>query len=178
MKQLQLANNQELIIHRAKPEDAPRILAFLDQISIESEYLTFGRGEFGITLEQEIKFIEALSRSDNQLMICAFLDDTVVAQLSFSGGSRPRTRHTGEFGVSVMKKYWRLGIATELIKYMLEWARDTRIIRKVNLRVRSDHEGAIRLYESLGFTYEGTTTREFCITSTFYDSIHMGLEID
>lgn len=178
MKYVQLKNGQKLLIRKAKPDDAPKIIAYIDQIGDETEYLTFGRGEFGITEEQEAKFIEAVLKLDNQLMICAIVEGRVVGLLNFAGGSRPRTKHTGEFGVSVLKKYWRMGIASELITYLLKWAKGTDLVSKVNLRVRSDHKGAIKLYESFGFVYEGTVTREFYINGKFYDSIHMGLEID
>ncbi|HKM42597.1 MAG TPA: GNAT family protein [Limnochordia bacterium] len=178
MKEVQLHNGQKLIIRKATPDDASHIIAYIDQISRETDYLTFGPGEFGISVDQEIAFIESVQNSDNQLMICAFVDHAIVGQLTFMGGSRPRTRHTGELGVSVLKKDWRLGVGTELIKYSLNWAKETHIVRKVNLRVRSDNAGAIRLYESLGFVYEGKKTREFSVDGIFYDSIHMGIEIN
>ncbi|HBF99978.1 MAG TPA: N-acetyltransferase [Firmicutes bacterium] len=177
MKRLLLRNGEELIVRQAMPEDAPHIIAYIDQISTETGYLTFGSGEFGVTVEQEGDFIEGLLESDNKLMILAFIESKLVGQLTFMGGSRPRIKHTGELGLSVLQEYWRQGIGTELIKYLLAWARDTRIIRKVNLRVRSDNMGAIRLYESLGFVYEGTITRQFYIDGAFFDSIHMGMEI-
>ncbi len=178
MKQVQLKNVQELIIRQALPEDALEIIAYIEQISAETENLTFGPGEFGISEEQEVKFIEGLLESDNQVMILAFIGNMLVAHLSFTGGSRPRIRHKGELGISVFQEHWRKGIGTELVKYLLAWAVGTGIIRKVNLRVRSDNTGAIRLYESLDFVYEGTTTREFNVDGKFYDSIHMGIEID
>nr|NLJ01914.1 GNAT family N-acetyltransferase [Bacillota bacterium] len=178
MKQFRLHNGEELTIRRAKPEDAPDIVAFIEQISAETDYLTFGPGEFGITAEQEAQFIESVIESDNKLMIHAFLEGRLVGQLTFMGGARPRTRHVGELGITVLKDYWRLGIGTELIRYCLEWAKQSRVVRKVNLRVHSDNTGAISLYEKLGFVCEGTTTRQFYLDGTFYDCIYMGIEID
>lgn len=178
MKRVQLDDGQDLVIRKAMPEDASDIIAYIDQISAETNNLTFGPGEFGIAVDQEIQFIEGLLESENKLMILAFMENKLVGQLTIMGGSRPRIRHTGALGISVLQEYWRQGIGTELIRYALAWAKETGIIRKVNLKVRSDNIGAIRLYESLGFVYEGTTTREFVIEEKFYDSIHMGLEID
>lgn len=178
MKRVQLHGGHDLEIRKANPDDASDIIVYIDQISRETEYLTFGRGEFGITVEQEVQFIEGLLESDNKLMLLAFLENKLIGQLTLMGGSRPRIKHTGELGISVLQEYWRQGIATELIRYSLAWAKETGIIRKVNLKVRSDNRGAIRLYESLGFVYEGTTTREFYMDGAFYDSIHMGIEID
>ncbi|NLL41736.1 MAG: GNAT family N-acetyltransferase [Firmicutes bacterium] len=177
MKRVRLQSGQELTIRQAIPADAEEILAYIEQISAETDYLTFGPGEFGITAEQEGIFIDTLTKSDNKLMILAFLENKLVGHLTFMGGSRPRTRHAGELGVSVLRNYWRLGIGTKLIRCCLDWANKAGI-RKVNLRVRSDNTGARHLYEKLGFVYEGKTTREFCLDGKFYDVIHMGIEID
>lgn len=178
MNGIKLANGQALTIRKAQSEDAATIIHFIDQISKESDYLTFGEGEFGISEEEEVKFIQDMANSDNRLMICGFIEDKMVGQLSFSGGARPRIKHTGEFGVSVLKTYWGLGIGTALINYMIKWAEDSGTIRKINLGVRGDNQGAICLYQSLNFVYEGTRTREFFVDGKFYDSIQMGLEIN
>ena len=84
----------------------------------------------------------------------------------------------GEFGVSVLKEYWHLGIGRSLILFLLTWCRDSKVIRKVNLKVREDHRIGITLYEKLGFKKEGIITRYFCINDNFYDAIIMGMEID
>lgn len=178
MEKFKLANDQTLTIREARSEDAATIIRFINQISKESDYLTFGEGEFGISEEGEAEFIKAIEKSDNRLMICGFIEEEMVGQLSFSGGARPRIKHTGEFGVSVLKTYWGLGIGTALVNYMIQWAMDSGIIRKINLRVRSDNQVAIHLYRSLNFVYEGTITRDFFVNGKFYDSIQMGLEID
>lgn len=178
MSSFQLSTGKPLVIREAKKEDAPVIIDYINKVCKETDNLTFGEGEFGITVDNEVEFIEGILKSDNQLMICAFIEENLVGQLTFNAGHRPRVSHAGEFGITVLKEYWGLGIGTELIKYMIHWAKETGIIRKINLRVRSDNQGAIRLYQSLNFVYEGTITREFLIDGKFYDSLHMGMEID
>ncbi|MBO0797135.1 MAG: GNAT family N-acetyltransferase, partial [Ktedonobacteraceae bacterium] len=91
---------------------------------------------------------------------------------------RPRTRHAGEFGISVLRKYWNLGIGGRMLTYLIDWARQSGIIRKINLRVRVDNLPAIHLYEKHGFVREGHITREFYLHGQFVDSYVMGLEID
>ncbi|NQF14857.1 GNAT family N-acetyltransferase [Brevibacillus sp. HB1.3] len=77
-------------------------------------------------------------------------------RLCFRGGIRSRTQHVGEFGES-----------------LLEWAKESKVIRKINLKVRSDNDSAIHLYKKLGFKEIGTLTREFLIGDTFYDCRYM-----
>jgi len=54
----------------------------------------------------------------------------------------------------------------------------SKIIRKINLTVRNDNIGAIKLYEQFGFLKEGLNTRTLQINEKFYDAIMMGLKID
>ncbi|WIV11534.1 GNAT family protein [Proteiniborus sp. MB09-C3] len=178
MKQFELKNGDTVIIRKANKSDAGAVLNYIDMVSEESDYLTFGQGEFDKTIEQEEYFIDNISKQNNALFIIAETKGKVVGNLNFSGGARPRIVHTGEFGVSVLKDYWGQGIGAQLIKYMIEWCKQSRIIRKINLRVRSDNFSAIHLYKKLGFKEEGVITRDFFINNRFYDSISMGLNID
>ena len=71
-----LKNGQTLIIREAEVGDATEIINFVNQISGETEYLTFGEGEFEINEAEEVEFIKSISKSSNGLMICAFLGNT------------------------------------------------------------------------------------------------------
>jgi RimJ/RimL family protein N-acetyltransferase len=178
MKHVKLNDGKTIIIRAAEKSDAANMLEYIDNISNESDNLTFGPGEFGITLEQEEEFIDNISRQDNSLFIIAEYGGKIVGNLNFSSGKRPRIMHTGEFGVSVLRDYWGKGLGAELIKYLIDWSENNGIVRKINLRVRTDNISAIHLYKKLGFKVEGTITRDLRINDKFYDTLHMGLEID
>lgn len=169
---------KDLFIRKAVKEDAAALLEYMYKIGGESDYLTFGEGELNISLDSEETIIEDNLNSDNQLFLVAVIDGKIVGNLHFHSGSRPRIKHSGEFGISVLKEYWGHGIGTELLKYMLDWAKSSKIIRKVNLRLRSDNERAFHLYSKLGFKIEGLITRDFFIDGAYFDSIAMGLLID
>jgi RimJ/RimL family protein N-acetyltransferase len=178
MNELKLPNGERVEIRPARWTDASELIEYLERISDESDNLTFGPGEFGITVEQEEDFLDNISKQNNAIYIVAHNEEKIVGSLSFTGGSRPRIAHTGEFGVSVLKEYWGNGIGTELIKYLLEWCKKSGVVRKVNLRVRTDNFNAIHVYKKLGFIEEGVITREFLINSNFYDTLSMGICID
>jgi len=178
MKQAKLINGDIVIIKPAKKSDAIGILDYVNTISSESDFLTFGQGEFIMSVEQEEEFLDNTSRQSNGIYIVAEIGSKIIGTSSFSGGARPRISHTGEFGVSVLKEYWGNGIGTELIKYLIEWSKQSKIIRKINLRVRNDNLSAIHIYKKLGFTVEGVITRDFKIKERFYDALFMGYTID
>ncbi|MCY6483808.1 GNAT family protein [Clostridium aestuarii] len=177
MKEIKV-KDEKIIIRKANKADAKALIEYLNVIGGESDFLTFAAGEFGRNVYEEEEFIENALKKENALFIIAEIHGKVVGNLNFSGGPRERNAHVGEFGVSVLKEYWGNGIGEELIKYLITWSKDSGIIRKINLRVRTDNALGIKLYKKLGFLEEGIVKRDFLINGKFYDSLLMGLLID
>jgi RimJ/RimL family protein N-acetyltransferase len=169
-----LKDGRVLLIRAAAVEDARALLDFSDGVSGESDFLSFGPGEFELTEPQEQEFIRGCLAADNQLFLMGVMDGEVVAVLVFTGGRRKRIRHCGEFGVSVRKTHWGLGIGSFMLDALIEWARGAGVITKINLRVRTDNERAIQLYERKGFVVEGTLRREMLLDGTYHDHYWMG----
>ncbi len=178
MKNIILKDGREMTIRRATRSDASKMVQYVSVIGGESDNLTFGLNEFEITPEREELIIESMNSKDNSIMIIGEIDGQIVSMLSMSCGIRPRTRHVGEFGISVRRPYWSLGIGNAMITYLIDWAKNTNIVRKVNLKARSDNANAIALYKKHGFKEEGVSTRDLYINGGFYDCMIMGLEID
>lgn len=170
-------NDKKVIIRQANKSDAKAIIEYLNIIGGESDFLTFGMGQFGRSVTEEEKFIDNALKKENALFIIAEINGKVIGNLNFSGGLRERNAHVGEFGVSILKKYWGNGIGEELIKYLISWGKRLAIIRKINLRVRTDNIRGINLYKKFAFLEEGTIKRDFLINGKFYDSLLMGLLI-
>ncbi len=166
-----------LLIREADGNDAHAILTYLDMVCGETDFLTFGPGEFHLTQKEEKEYLETCREAENCLYLLAFLDGEIVGSLAFDASSRPRIRHVGEFGISVLKEHWGLGIASALIDALLEWARHGGIIKKINLRVRADNHRAIALYQRKGFVIEGRLKKAFFVDDVYYDNFCMGLEI-
>lgn len=177
MKELILKDNSKLIIRAVEITDAANLIEYLKKIGTESDFLTFGENEINLSIEEEEAFIESGKKANNSLFIIAEIDGKILGSLTFRGGVRSRTEHFGELGVSVLKDYWSLSIGRLLLEYLLEWAKETNIIKKINLKVRTDNLRAISLYEKFGFRREGLITRYFCIDGIFYDVIEMGIEV-
>jgi RimJ/RimL family protein N-acetyltransferase len=170
-------DGRTLLIREAWGRDARAVLAYLDLISQETDFLSFGPGEFNLTQKEEFDYLEKCLGAENCLYLIALLEETVIGTLSFEAGTRPRIQHAGEFGISVLRKYWGIGVASSLIDSLLEWSIDGNIIRKINLRVRADNNRAITLYKLKGFVVEGTLKNEIFTNDTYYDNLWMGLEI-
>jgi RimJ/RimL family protein N-acetyltransferase len=173
-----LKNNLWLTLRRAEPKDAEKVLAYLNQVASESENITFGPGELGLSLEEERAFLRQTTESPTSFYVIAEIAGEIAGTLSFNAGKRPRLQHAGEFGMTVLRRYWNLGIGSRMLAYLIDWARETGTIRKINLRVRVDNLPAIHLYEKYGFVQEGRLTREFYLHGQFVDAYIMGLQLD
>lgn len=175
---LMLKNDFHLTLRRAEARDAEQLLGFIDQVASESENITFGPGEFGLSVEEERAFLQQNAEAPTSFYLIAEAAGEIAGTLTFSTGKRPRLQHAGEFGMTVLRKYWNRGIGSQMLAYLIEWARQSGTIRKINLRVRVDNLPAIHLYEKYGFVQEGRLSREFYLHGQFVDVYMMGLQLD
>jgi RimJ/RimL family protein N-acetyltransferase len=167
-------NDKELLVRRAEKADASEILLLLNKAGGESENLSYGENQLDISLAQEEEYIEKHNQSSNSLLIVAVYNDKIVGILNFSGGSRERIAHCGMFGMSVLKDYWGIGIGTSLLDFMLDWAEETEVIKKIELQVKIDNKRAIELYKKMGFSIEGRLKKSIKIKDEFFDTLYMG----
>jgi RimJ/RimL family protein N-acetyltransferase len=172
---IEIKDGGSVLIREAGAGDAAALLEYVERVSAESDYLTFAPGEFELTVEQEEIFLEESQLSDNKLYIIALLDDDLVGALSFAAGSRSRVRHSGELAMSVRNEQWGKGVGSALIDVLIDWARNSGVITKLNLRVRIDNLAAVHLYQKKGFTEEGLIRKAIRIDDTYHDLYWMGL---
>jgi RimJ/RimL family protein N-acetyltransferase len=176
--ELKLRDGRSARIRRAVPDDAGPVLEYLRTVGGETPNLTFGAEGPGLSESEERDYLARVARSDNSLAILAVVAGAIVGGLTFDGGHRPRLRHGGELGISVAQAYAGLGIGRAMIEYMIGWAEQGGIVRKINLKVRADNAVAIRLYERMGWVHEGRTTRDTLIDGQFNDCLLMGRAVD
>lgn len=178
MKTYPLKDESILLIREAEVDDAAALLSYLRTVGGETSFLTFSADDFNTTLEQEEAFIREARAVANKLMLVGIVEGEIVSALTFSGGPRPRIAHVGEFGISVLKKHWSKGIAAKMINELIAWAKNSGVIKKINLKVNVENENAANLYRKLGFVEEGIVTRDIFVEGQFRDSYLMGLAID
>lgn len=173
----ELKNGRFVIIREADPSDAKELLVFVNRVGGESDYLAFGAGEFELTEAEEADFLSKCNAAETHIYLVAVIADEIIGTLHFSTARRDRFRHSGELGMSVSKQHWGQGIGSRLVEVLLEWAKQTNIVKKVNLRVRTDNQRAIQLYKSKGFQAEGTLSNEMYVGGSYYDLYAMGLNL-
>lgn len=143
-----------LLIREATPEDAQAMLDYGNLVGGESPYLTFGAEGLGITLEEEVALLTRMQTDPFARMYLAILDGEIVGMASYSRMRRPRLEHRASLALSVRRSHWGRGIGTQLMRELLAVLKALGCTL-VTLEVISENERALRLYESLGFTYYG-----------------------
>lgn len=165
----------KIVIEEASIGDASTLVAYVERISGESDFLSFGPGEFGVTVEEEKGILEDYRLSAHKLYLVARIDDDIVGTLTFDAGHRPRMAHCGGIGMSVRRDFWSEGIGSLLIDELIRRSVANGVVKKINLLVRTDNDRAIGLYRKKGFLIEGTITKDTCVNGRYFDHHLMGL---
>jgi RimJ/RimL family protein N-acetyltransferase len=173
-----IKNGDELIIRRGQVKDAKSIYKFGNLVGGESDNLTFGENEYPFTIRRLRAFLASNKISNQNLLCVGILRNQIVSVITLSTNHSKRMSHRADIGISVLKQYWGIGIASAMFEYVINWVKRTHTIRKLDLEVRSDNLFAIHLYEKFGFIYEGRITRGLHINGEFFDLVVMGLLID
>ncbi len=167
-------DNESLIIDHAKQIDAEAIIKFLNAVGGETNFLTFGKNEFHVSIEEEKELITECLEKQKKLMLVAKIRKNIVGQLFMDRSAKARLEHIGNFGISIAKPYWGKGIAEKMLEILIKWASLGGIAR-LELQVLTENERAISLYKKFGFEIEGTIRRAHKITNNFYDAHIMSL---
>jgi RimJ/RimL family protein N-acetyltransferase len=174
---LSLPDGRPLRLRHLVEGDAETSLRYLEAVAGESDYLSFGPGEFDTPIEQQAAYLRGLRSGETGLIVAAVVEGEpgggLAGLASIRRAPRSRIRHVGELGVSVRKEYWGAGVAKPLCQYVLRESAAIGV-SKIELRVRQDNLRAIKLYRSLGFEIEGSPRSAFFANGQFYDEHFMG----
>jgi RimJ/RimL family protein N-acetyltransferase len=177
-KRVMLPCGEEIEIRTGVADDAPAVLAHRVHIAHTSEHNVVGPDEIEEDLGKEREWLEERRRRAYDLFIIAVSDihpGLVVGALHFHSFKWRILSHHGDFGISVDSAWRGKGVGTELIRTLLDWAREHPTIEKVCLGVYEDNLGAIRLYERLGFKLEGRREKFFKTARGYRDDLMMSL---
>ncbi|WP_459479684.1 GNAT family N-acetyltransferase [Clostridium saccharoperbutylacetonicum] len=177
LKEIQLKNGQILKLRKPVANDAEKMIEYLNTVGGESDNLLFGKGEFLLTVEQEVEYINRINNDTNTFMIVGIINDSIVSVAQISSPSRKRISHNSELAISVRRDYWGVGIGSALMEELIQFAKKHSIIKNISLGVKASNSKAIRLYEKYGFVKVGVHKNYFYVNGSYDDEILMDLYI-
>lgn len=167
---------ESYIIREATPDDAAAVIIHNDLIANEPHNgIIRGPGE-SMTLEEEQIYLKNSLASDNSILLIAITPEgEVIGVCGFQGGKRRAVRHQGGIGISVNIEWRNKGVGTALMQHLIDWAKGTGIITRMELTVMAHNERAIHVYEKLGFKLEGRQRAALFKDGAYIDVFMMAL---
>lgn len=133
------------------PEEGQELADYYRRSCGETLFLLSEPEDVEYTAESEARYIEENEKSDDSLILCAYVDGKLAGNCSFSPvGSRARIRHRASTGIALFRDYWHMGIGETLMGIVISKARECGY-EILELEVVSSNEAALGLYTKLGF---------------------------
>lgn len=159
-------------IREIRIEDARRFVDLIKRVESESDFMLMEPGERMLTVEQQIKRIEGMKKSNNSTIFLAEKDEELIGYLIAVGGTVTRNKHSVYLVVGILQQYRGLGIGTKLFQQLDVWA-IAKEIHRLELTVIKHNTSALALYRKMGFEIEGTKKHSVKIGDEFVDEFYM-----
>ena len=155
-KIITLKDGRSCALRSQTAEDAEGVLAYLRQTSVETNFVTRYLDEVTMTIEEEAEFLTAQLDDPREVMVAAFVGGGLVACAGINKiAPREKYNHRAEFGISIIREFWNLGLGSALLTEIIAAAKAAGY-EQLELEVVAENVRAIALYEKFGFETYGT----------------------
>ena len=178
-KTVLLKNGKECLLRNVEPSDAKAFLDYFEKSHGETDYLTTYPDETEHDLTKIAVRLDKAKESPKDIEVLAFIDNRIVGNAGYDMVlEREKTRHRANFGITILKEYWGLGIGTALTTACIEAAKEAGYLQ-LELETVSGNERAMNLYTKYGFVVYGRNPRGFISrTGKWQELVLMRLELD
>ncbi|MBR3385057.1 MAG: GNAT family N-acetyltransferase [Atopobiaceae bacterium] len=156
-----LKDGRECVLRNGTEQDGRTQRDVFIQTHGETDYLLTYADETTMTVEDEAQYLREKSASDREIEILAEVGGIVVGSAGIDAvGTKEKLRHRAEFGISVIRECWGLGIGRALTQACVACARRAGYAQ-LELDVVAENARAIALYRSEGFVEYGRNPKGF-----------------
>ncbi len=173
-----LKNGKTARLRNGVAADGAAVFENFNLTHAETDYLLSYPEENSFDPEQEARFLEEKTQSPNEIEIVALVDGTVAGTAGIEAvGKKVKVRHRAEFGISVLREYWGLGLGRALTKACIDCARAAGYAQ-LELNAVAENQRALALYRDMGFVEYGRNPKGFrSRTAGYQELIYMRLEL-
>jgi GNAT superfamily N-acetyltransferase len=177
-KTITLKDGRACILRNGTEKDGKAVLDNFILTHEQTDNLLSYPDESDITVEREAQFLKSRTESASEIEILAEVDGIVVGLAGIDQvGSKYKVCHRADFGISVDKAYWGIGIGRALMEACIECAKKARY-EQIELNVVAENSSAIDMYEKAGFIEFGRNPRGFkSRLSGYQELVYMRLEL-
>lgn len=177
-KTIKLKDGRTCCLRNAAMADGEAVLAIFMLTHEQTDFLLSYPDENTMTVEAEGQYLQKKADSKNGIEILAEVDGAAAGLAGFEPiGSKYKVCHRADFGISVDKKYWNLGIGTALLKACIQCAKEAGY-EQMELNVVAGNDRAIAMYEKEGFVEFGRNPKGFrSRLSRYQEVVYMRLDL-
>ena len=174
-----MKDGRKCVLRNGTERDGQAMWEIFNLTHAQTDYLLSYPEENSFTAEEEAQFLREKTESADEIELLAEIDGTVVGAAGIECvGNKEKVRHRAEFGISIDREYWGLGIGRALTEACIECAKIAGYAQ-LELDVVAENKNAIALYESVGFVEYGRNPRGFRSRRTgWQELVLMRLELD
>ena len=160
-KTITLKDGSACVLRNGAEQDGQAMLDIFVLTHAQTDYLLTYPEEHSFTAQQEAAFLQEKTDSADEIELLAELDGKVVGSAGIGCvGRKEKIRHRAEFGISVDKAHWGLGIGRALTEGCIECARTAGYVQ-LELEAVAENKSALALYRSVGFVEYGRNPKGF-----------------
>ena len=178
-EEILLKDGRKCVLRNGEEADGQAAFEKFNLTHAETDFLLSYPDENSYNAEEEGKFVQEKTDSADEIEIIAEVGGKIAGMAGIEKvGSKFKLKHRAEFGISVLREYWRLGIGKALVNACVKCAKDAGY-KQLELDVVADNEAALSLYKRAGFVEYGRNPRGFCSRISGYQPlVYMRLELD
>ncbi|MCI8601478.1 MAG: GNAT family N-acetyltransferase [Oscillospiraceae bacterium] len=159
-EKITLKDGREAVLRLPEVADAAEMVDCLKQLCSETPFLLRSAEEFSMTVEEEAALFEKLAASSEKLYIICTVGGEIAGSCSLSCSLRQKIQHRASIGISVLKRFWGLGLGSAMFAAMEKTARGQGITQ-LELGHMGSNVRAHQLYLRMGFTEYGRCPNAF-----------------
>ena len=160
-KTIRLRDGRTCLLRNGTERDGQAVFDVFNLTHSQTDYLLSYPEENSFTPEQEGAFLKEKTDSADEIEILAEISGLVVGIAGIEHvGLKEKVRHRADFGISVDRACWGLGIGRALTEACIECAGKAGYAQ-LELEVVAGNANAISLYQSVGFAEYGRNPRGF-----------------
>ncbi len=164
-----------ITIRHAAISDAHAIADAEREIAKEPGFLC--SQPFELTDENVINTISAFLKNKNGVYFVAENKTQIVGHAFLEPLHLQSLRHVADLNIVVHSGWQKKGIGTILLEHLIDWAKNSNAIEKIQLNVRASNIAAISFYKKMGFEEEGRLKNRLKVKDRYIDDIIMGLDL-
>ena len=160
-KRISLKDGRTCVLRNGDAQDGQALFDNFMLTHAQTDWLLSYPDENSMNAAQEAAFLKEKAMSPNEIEIIAEIDGKVVGSAGIERvGHKDKVKHRAEFGISVDKDCWGLGIGRALTRACIECAKTAGYLQ-LELQAVEANERAVALYRSEGFVEYGRNPRGF-----------------